>query len=312
MKNRAFLSFSALLIPFFLISFSTRDKLHRIELTSTDDLKTFFTYSPDRIPFVSSHRGGATIGYPENSIETFEHTLQSVHSIMEIDPHFTKDSAIVLMHDGTLNRTSTGKGKVSDYTLAEIKKLKLKDPQGNITNQRIPTLDEALQWAKGKTILVLDMKDVPIKARVKKIEANHAEFSTIVMAYSLEDAKACYALNKNIMMEVMLNSEAKVKEFDSTGIPWTNVVVFVSHLTPIDKKLIDEIHKRGAMTILGSSRNIDADYAHSKITKQELEKGYRNMIDHGTDIIEADLGIEAGIALQSMRPSPSKKDKFFK
>ncbi len=43
-------------------------------------------------------------------------TLRSTYAILEIDPHFTKDSAIVVMHDNTLDRTSNGKGKIADYT----------------------------------------------------------------------------------------------------------------------------------------------------------------------------------------------------
>ena len=64
------------------------------------------------------------------------------------------------MHDPTLERTTTGKGRVVDFTLGELKQLRLKDNSGNVTEFQIPTLDEVLDWARGKTILVLDQKDV--------------------------------------------------------------------------------------------------------------------------------------------------------
>lgn len=311
MKKFKIVLFSSALLLIFSSGFSVKDGLHTLNLNSAADVKKFFKYEPNDIPFVCSHRGGPAKDYPENCIETFEHTLKSVHSLMEIDPHYTKDSLIVLMHDPTLNRTSNGKGKVSDYTLNQLKEYRLKDTEGNLTNKTIPTLDEALQWAKGKTLLVLDMKDVPIEVRVKKVVENNAENAAIVMAYSIEDAKKCYALDKNIVMEVMLNSLEKVKDFDESGVPWGNVVVFVSHNLPINKQVIDAVHQRGAMTIIGSSRNVDADFVRSKISIEQLQKEYESIIANGADVIEADLGIEAGLTLQKMRPEKSMKDKFF-
>ncbi|WP_420150714.1 glycerophosphodiester phosphodiesterase family protein [Spirosoma sp.] len=284
-----------------LSGFNVAPKLNTIQVNKGKTVKDFFAYSPDRLPFVSAHRGGARKGFPENCLATFENTLSQVHAILEIDPHYTKDSAIVLMHDPTLNRTSIGQGKISDYTLKELQNLKLKDTEGNVTAYHMPTLDEALEWAKGKTILVLDMKDVPMEARVRKIEEHHAEASAIVMAYSNVDAQKCYQLNKNILMEVMLGTMDKVREFDKTGVPWQNVVVFVSHTLGKEREIFDEIHKRGAMCMIGSSRNYDIRYAKSEIKSDELTKGYLGIINDGADIIEADLAIEAGTAIKPLQ-----------
>jgi len=152
-----------------MLAFKTADKFHLFKIHNASEMKEFFKRTPDAVPFISAHRGGFRTGYPENCIATFEHTLKYVHSMMEFDPHYTRDSAIVVMHDYTLDRTSNGTGKIADHTLAEIKTYRLKDADGNLTNYQIPTLDEVLEWAKGKTIMVMDMKDVPIEVRVRKI-----------------------------------------------------------------------------------------------------------------------------------------------
>jgi glycerophosphoryl diester phosphodiesterase len=301
-----------------LYGFSRRqamDTRHTIKVRNTQDLKKFFAYSQDRVPFISAHRGGPRKGFPENCIQTFENTLASTWAIMEIDPHYTKDSAIVLMHDATLERTSNGKGRVSDHTLEEVRKMKLKDLEGNLTNITVPTLDEVLEWAKGKTILVLDMKDVSIEARVKKIMEHRAEANAIVMAYSFEDAKKCYKMNPDILMEVMIPDMSKVREFDATGVPWKNVVVFVSHQLVKDPEIFEEIHKRGAMCMVGSSRNYDRSFTKGEIKSfDELAKNYIGMITpNGADIIEADLAIEVGNAirtLQEKRGNSSKSGYF--
>lgn len=290
---------------------SHRTALHVITTRTANDLKDFFTFTTDRLPLVSAHRGGPRKGYPENCIATFENTLSHTHALLEIDPHYTKDSAIVLMHDPTLDRTTTGSGKVSDYTLEEIKKLRLKDTEGNITPYQIPTLDEALQWAKGKTILVIDAKDVPIEVRAKKILENKAEANAIVISYSLEDTKKCYQLSSDILIEVMMGKMENVKAFDSSGVPWQNTVPFVSHQLPENTDVFKAVHERKAFCIQGSSRNYDRQYTTGKIGKRELLEGYQALINHGADIIEADLGIEAGEALALMQQKQSSKRKYF-
>lgn len=272
----------------------------------------FFRYTTDRIPFISSHRGGPREGLPENCIATFENTLRHTWSILEIDPRYTKDSAIVLMHDATLNRTSNGNGKVSDYTLEEIRKLKLKDTKGNITEESIPTLDEALEWAKGKTILIVDMKDVPVDARVRKIREHHAQANAMVMVYSFADAKRCYELDNSIMMEVFIPDIAAAVKFDETGVPWSNIVAFVTHVEPKDKAVFKYIHDKGAMCIRGSSRTIDKDFMDGKISDSNvLNAKYRQLINDGADIIEADLGVEAGKAIEKLQAVRSSKRKSF-
>ena len=315
-----FLGFLILLFAcLFVTSFSLLRKpvagTHIINVHNTKELHDFFHYTKDRIPFISSHRGGPKKDFPENCIATFENTLQHTWSLIEMDPHYTKDSAIVLMHDATLNRTSNGDGKVSDHTLAEIRQLKLKDTEGNLTSEGIPTLDEVLEWAKGRTILIMDQKDVPMEVRVRKIQEHHAEANAMVMAYNLADAKTCYALDKNIMMELVFVSDLKAAAgFDKSGVPWQNVVVFVTHTEPKDKAIFQYVHDKGAMCIRGSSRTIDKDYTEGKISDNNLlNNKYQELVsNNGADIIEADLGIEAGHAIEKKQDVKSGKRKYFK
>lgn len=297
-----------------VLGFKAADKFYTFKLRNAKDVKEFFKYTPDALPFISAHRGGARKGYPENCIATFENTLSHVHSMLEMDPHYTKDSSIVVMHDPTLNRTSNGTGKIADHTLQEIKSYRLKDVDGNLTNYQIPTLDEVLEWAKGKTILVMDMKELSMEARVKKVQEHKAYASTIIMAYTIADAQKCYKLDKNIVMEVMLNSVEKVKEFDNSGVPWQNVIVFVSQKPVTDPTVFNEVHKRGAMCMEGAAFSYDAAYTKGDINMEELNKDYKSIIAAGADVIEANLAIEAGTAihdLQQAKLPSSSKAKFF-
>lgn len=285
--------------------------LNTINVRTPEGLKDFFTYTEDRLPLVSAHRGGPREGFPENCIATFEHTLAHTPAILEIDPRYTKDSAIVLMHDETLDRTTNGHGKVADYTLAELRELRLKDTEGNLTEYGIPTYDEALQWARGKTILVVDAKDVPIEVRARKIIENNAEAHAIVISYSMEDTKKCYALSADILMEMMMGTMEQVDAIDQSGVPWENVVSFVSHQLPESNAVFEAVHQRKGLCVLGSSRNYDRQYTEGTIGKDELINGYQSLISMGADIIEADLAIEAGEALAPMQRMDSSKNTYF-
>jgi glycerophosphoryl diester phosphodiesterase len=268
---------------------------NRIAPQTPDDLQSHFQPKSKPLPFVSAHRGGAQRGYPENCIATFEKTLQSTPAIMEIDPRYTKDGAIVLHHDATLDRTTTGTGRVADYTLAELKTLRLKDNEGTVTSFQIPTLEEAFQWANGKTILVLDQKDMPAIERVRKITEHSAEAYVMLIVNSFKDAQACFAMNPNIMMEVMIPTLEKAKEFDKLGVTWHNVVAFVGHTPPEDRALYEYIHSKGASCMIGTSRNLDRTWSTGKVSEiQKLESDYRAFLDLGADIIETDIPTQIG------------------
>lgn len=88
-------------------------RMYEIDPQTPRGLQEVFQPTGEPLPFVSAHRGGAQKGFPENCIATFENTLRHTFAIMEIDPRYTKDGAIVVHHDATLERTTTGKGRVA-------------------------------------------------------------------------------------------------------------------------------------------------------------------------------------------------------
>ncbi|WP_299524797.1 glycerophosphodiester phosphodiesterase family protein [Winogradskyella sp.] len=92
----------------------------------------------------------------ENSILAIENAIEMGVDMIEIDLKKTSDNELILMHDHTLDRTTTGKGYVKDHTLAEIKELYLKDGAGHKTLFKVPTLKEALLVAKGEVLINLD------------------------------------------------------------------------------------------------------------------------------------------------------------
>lgn len=105
----------------------------------------------DKSPFlVFAHRGGGGL-YPENTLGAFEYSAKMGADVLELDVHSTADGTLVVMHDGTVDRTTDGKGVISAMTLAEVKKLDAGYPftsDGGATfpfrgkGVQVPTLDE--------------------------------------------------------------------------------------------------------------------------------------------------------------------------
>ena len=104
---------------------------------------------------VSAHRSDWR-HYPENSVEAIEAAIKLGVDIVEMDSRITRDGHIVLMHDKGVNRTTTGQGAVGSLTLVEVKKLRLKDAKGHVTQYTVPTLEEAMLAAKGRVVVCLD------------------------------------------------------------------------------------------------------------------------------------------------------------
>lgn len=104
---------------------------------------------------VVAHRGDWR-NAPENSLQAISNCIQMGVDMVEIDVQETKDGHLILMHDDTIGRTTTGRGRVKDWTLDSLMTLRLKDGLGIPTALTIPTLEEALNLSKNKILINLD------------------------------------------------------------------------------------------------------------------------------------------------------------
>lgn len=124
--------------------------VHRI-----DTLNSYLNQPDDKHILVAAHRADWR-NFPENSLEAVKSCLQMGVDIVEIDVQKTKDGALIIMHDKTLDRTSNGSGLIESFTLAEIQKMYLKNAYGTLTKYRIPLLEDVLQAVKGRSLLFID------------------------------------------------------------------------------------------------------------------------------------------------------------
>lgn len=292
-----FISLSALLlfssILFTNLAIAQEQKLHTLSFKSAEKLHLFFKYKKENKPIISGHRGGMVKGFPENSIATLENTLKFTHAFFEIDPRLTKDSVIVLMHDATLDRTTTGKGKLSNYTWDELKELKLKDTEGNITEFGIPTLAEALEWAKGKTILNLDIKDVPFEMTADIIEKYKANSYVMLTVHSPEQAQFYLDRDSTATFSAHIKTPEVFESYKKAGIPWAQMIAYIgSQNIPENQVMYKLLHNVGVKVMISTAPSYD-----KLPSKEDRAKAYRDFMDQGPDIIESDLPIEVSKAL---------------
>lgn len=177
-----------------------------------DSLAAYLRSAPD--PLVSAHRGGPDAGFPENALQTFGHALTQGPVLLETDVRMTADSVLVLMHDETLARTTTGSDSVRARTLDELRSVRLVTDAETPTRFEVPTLSEALAWAEGRAILQLDVKDNVPRSRVATtLRRQDALDQALVITYSLDDARWYHRR----LPSLVLSASAETRE-DATAL----------------------------------------------------------------------------------------------
>ncbi|WP_233164672.1 glycerophosphodiester phosphodiesterase family protein [Pedobacter sp. ASV28] len=288
------------------IGFAQNKEINVLKVKNVKDLKAFFKHSANHFPIISGHRGGMTKGFPENSMETFANTLKYMPSFFEIDPRLTKDSVAVLMHDATLDRTTNGTGKLADYTYAELQKLRLRDPEGNVTDYKIPTLKEAILWSKGKTVMNLDKKDVPLEMTARILNECNNE-AVMLTVHNAKQAKFYLEQNPNWMLSVHIRTKKAYDEYVKAGIPWESIIAYIGpEYTPENKDLMKLLQEKGVMVMISSAPTYD-----KLTTAEERAKAYVEIFKGGADILESDLPVEVAEAIKGIVPKKTPQHQYF-
>lgn len=116
-------------------------------------------YNDDGDGFVVIAHRGASSEYPENTMAAFEAATEMGAEMIELDVLLSQDGVPVVFHDAQLGDHTNGSGLISDYTAEELKKLDAGSWfNSRFSDQRIPTLEEVLAFAKGKIALNIEIK----------------------------------------------------------------------------------------------------------------------------------------------------------
>lgn len=269
------------------------------------DLAHFFDcLQHDSGALVSAHRGGPAPGFAENSVETFANTVRQAPVALEIDIARTKDGKLVLMHDETLERTTTGHGPVSASTLAEIQALSLRDNDGQTLAAHPPTLQQALEWAAGKAILELDIKrDVPYEDVIAAVRAAHAENRVILITYTDGQAFRLHRLAPDLMMTATIEDEAQLQRFIANHVDLSRIIAWTGTEEP-NAALNVALAQRGVESAFGTLGRPDQSW-DARFARGE-GGGYPEFAETGLELIASDRPLDAYRALDAADGDGSK------
>ncbi len=160
---------------------------------------------------IAAHRGASNLA-PENTLAAIQKALEIGVEIIEIDVHLTKDHQLVVLHDELLDRTTNGTGKVSDFTLKELKQLDAGSWfSKEFKDEKIPTLAEVLNLINGKSTCLIEIKwtgknlYVGIEQKIiSEIEAINATSWTIVQSFEASYLEHIHAIQPNIYLAQLL------------------------------------------------------------------------------------------------------------
>ncbi|MCK5816769.1 MAG: glycerophosphodiester phosphodiesterase family protein, partial [Candidatus Marinimicrobia bacterium] len=198
---------------------------------------------------------------------------------------------LILMHDWSLDRTTTGTGRVNDTYYDELDELFLEDNDSVLTEFKIPTLEEALLWAKGKTVLNLDIKrGVPFKKVIDLVHKTETKASVLIIVYSIEDGVKVNQLDPDLMLSLAIRSQEELERALETGIPMNRVTAFTGTRLQ-EESLYNMLHKEKVFANCGTLGNLD---------RKAVAKGdhlYEQWEKLGIDIFATDRPLEVGKVL---------------
>jgi glycerophosphoryl diester phosphodiesterase len=131
-----------------------------------------------------AHRG-ASGSFPENTLAAFRAAIEAGAEMCELDVQLTRDGAVVVIHDDTVDRTTDGTGAVAAMTLAEIKQLDAGVKFDNrFAGEPVPTLDQVFELVDGRCALNIELKSDGLEAKVSEMVRSRDAFGwTLVSSF---------------------------------------------------------------------------------------------------------------------------------
>jgi glycerophosphoryl diester phosphodiesterase len=149
-------------------------------------------------PLVIAHRGDSA-HRPENTLASFANALSIGAEFLELDVQLSRDGEAMVIHDGSLDRTTDGRGPVGGLSLAELKRLSAGYPQRFGTaysEEHIPTLGEVLALARGRARVMIEIKKESLTETGTTLESRVVE---VVRATAMEDAVVLISFERHAL-----------------------------------------------------------------------------------------------------------------
>ena len=267
----------------------------------TDKLLRELNNPKSEYVFVIAHRADWR-NFPENSLEAIESAIKMGVDIVELDVHRTVDGALVVCHDKTINRTTNGKGKISELTLDSIRNCRLRAGHNAVTRYKMPTLEEALDVCKGRVMINID-KGINYYDQIMDMltKRNMVEQVIIKSSKTAPYMKKFFAkYDQNMLYMPIINytskkwakHEAMFQGYLETDLPFFAFEMCWDGTLPNENRVFKQVLKSGKRLWIntlwgklcgGKENGYDDDAAVGN-----EEKIYGKILSYGTSMIQTD------------------------
>jgi glycerophosphoryl diester phosphodiesterase len=238
---------------------------------------------------VAHHRGAGHYA-PENTLASLGKALVLGADYVEFDIRTTRDGAFVLLHDGTLDRTTSGRGPVRQRTAAEVAALDAGSWFGRpFAGTRVPTLDAFLDAATPSGAgLYVDAKDIAPEA-LAEVLSRHGLTDRAVVYQSAAYLEKLKSIAPNLRRMPPLSNPAQVDAIAERVRPYA----FDTRWSILSKPLIDRCHALGIKVFSDA------------IGPNESVEKYQKAIRDGLDLVQTDHPVRVLRAIELLeRPTP--------
>jgi glycerophosphoryl diester phosphodiesterase len=256
------------------------------------------------VTLISAHRGRPSLDDPANISTSFDKVWSGVPALMEVDVRTSADGRLVLLHDETLDRETDCSGPLEERTFDELQSCTVDGAAAPVM-----TLEAALDWARGRTILQLDVKpSTRYEDVAEAVSDANAQDRVIVITYSPGAAKRLAQVSSDLPISVPARDETDLDILIEGGVREENIIVWLGTQS-VEKAFVERLDARGIPSIFGTlgprGRSID-----SEIAATGNEARYRQIADLGVDVIATDRPVEAGLAIGTSMPPSCPVDRL--
>ena len=251
--------------------------------------------------FVISHRADWR-NFPENSLEAIESAIKMGVDIVELDVHRTADGELVVCHDKTIDRTTNGKGKISELSLEYIKSRNLRAGHRAVTRYKMPTLAEALDACNGRVLINID-KGINYYDQILAMLVERNMVNQVI----IKSGKAAAAMkeffskhDKNMLYMPIINYNEKswgkhevlFNEYLATDLPFVAFEMCWNGSLPNENKVFKKVVKSGKKLWINTLWNSlcggkKADLEDDAAVGNE-DKIYGKILSYGASMIQTD------------------------
>ncbi|WP_341224974.1 glycerophosphodiester phosphodiesterase family protein [uncultured Arcticibacterium sp.] len=238
--------------------------------------EVFFAQDASKV-LVAAHRAAHNFA-PENSLLAVENAIREGIDIIEIDIKTSKDGIPMLMHDGTIDRTTNGTGKLENYTFEELRMLRLKNVDGTLSEHQIPTLAEVFQLTKGHILIDLDLKLKNIKPVIAEVQKSAMQSQVFFFDSDYGVLKKIKRIDPSLYLMPRTHSDKEVAKAIRIFDP---VIV---HIDPsfYTKALVDDLKAKNIKVWINAFGDVD------KSLTSGSSKRLMDFLKNGANVLQTD------------------------